>query len=85
MKTCCASSSKEDLRVKDIEHAATTNIKPPKVELSIVDKREAALSDAPRHVLENTTQDPREAKRNNGPLDKITPNTCETESLWRVS
>ena len=49
-----------------------------------VDKREAALSGAPRHVLQNTTQDLREAERNNGPHDRMMPNKCEATSLWRV-
>ena len=60
---------------KHIEHAATMNIEPPKVELPMSRyKREAALSGAPRHVLQNTTQDPREAERNNGPHDRMMPN-----------
>ena len=36
-------------------------------------------------VLQNTTQDPRETERNNGPHDRMMPNQCEATSLWRVS
>ena len=69
---------------KHIEHAVTTNIEPPKVKLPM-STREAALSGAPRHVLHNTTQDPREAERNDGPRDRMMPNKCEATSLWRLS